>query len=145
MQRVDEGLGKVPAELVFAGVEFLGIQLRWAAGGTGPFVPAGGVDGAALLVQGQGDEESAEGEGSFGLGQRPVVVPEPVGVPVDGQLVQVGVQGRGGAGVVGGDGAAQRREQQRRVQVRVGGRALPPAGGVGGVSRRCRRRSGRPG
>ena len=41
----------------------------------------------ALLVQGEGGEESAEQEGSFGVGERAVVVAEAVGVAVVGEVV----------------------------------------------------------
>ena len=106
VQGVHEGLGKVPAELVLVGVELFGVQLGWSRAGPGPFVPAGRCHGPVLLLQGECDEEPAEGEGALGVGQGPVVVPEPVGVPVAGQVGQVPGEGGGGAGVGGVSSAA---------------------------------------
>jgi hypothetical protein len=87
-------------------------------------------DRVVLLVQGERDEEPAQGEGSFGVGQWPVVVPEAVGVPVAGEVGQVTGQGRDGARVRGFHAAAERRQQQRGVQRRVLRGALPPPVGV---------------
>ena len=89
--------------------------------------------GWSLLVQAERDEEAAEQERPFGVGQRPVVVAEAVGVAVAGEVAQVGVEGGDGARVVGGDGAAQPGQQQRGVEGRVVGRALPVPVGVQGV------------
>ena len=109
VQGVHECLGEVAAQLVFGGVVFLGVQPWGSAGAAGAFVPGGGVDGPVLLVQGQRDEEPAEGERPFGFAQWSLVVPESVGVAVDGQVAQVAVQGGDGAGVVGGQRPAERR------------------------------------
>ena len=51
-QGVDEGLGQVAAHLMLTGVVFLAEQLRWSAGGAGPFVPGSGLDRLSLLVAG---------------------------------------------------------------------------------------------
>ena len=98
--------------------------------GAGPFVPARRFDRPVLLVQGEGDEESAEGEGPFGVGQGPVVVPEPVGVAVAGQVAQVA----GRVAVVRGSsaGTAPRRAGSSRAASSAGvlRGALPPSVGM---------------
>ena len=124
VQGVHEGLREVAAELVLVDVELLGVQLGWSRAGPGPFVPAGRLHGPVLLLQGEGDEEPAQGEGPFGVGQRPVVVPEPVGVPVAGEVGQVPGEGGGGARVVGGD-------RRRAAAAAAARRPAPgPAGSV---------------
>ena len=92
-----------------------------------------------LLLQRERDEEPAQGEGSFGVSQRTVVVPEPVGVPIAGEIGQVPGERRGGARVVGGDRTPQWWKQQCGVRRRA------PAGSVASArwgaprSLRCRR------
>ena len=76
-----------------------------SAGGAGAFVPAAGGERVALLVQGEGGEESAEQEGAFGVAEGSFVVAEAVGVAVDGEIAQVGVEGGDGAGIVGRNGS----------------------------------------
>src|SRR5205085_10365698 len=97
---VDEGLRQVAAQLVLVRVELLAEQLRRSAGCAGALVPAERLNLLALLVQGQGGEEAAQQERSLGVGQRPGVVAEAVGVTVAGEVLPVAVQGRDGARVL---------------------------------------------
>ena len=122
-----ERLRQVPAQLALVHVELLGVEARRPARGPGPLEEPGRLDDVALLQQSERENEVAQQEGAFGVGQRPVIVPEPIGVPLADQLVQVSLQRRCRPRVVGGHGAAQPREQQRAVQARIGRGPLPPA------------------
>ena len=81
-----EGLGEVAAHLVLGGVVFLAEQLRRSAGGAGAFEPSAGGEVIALLVGGEGHEESAEQEGAFGVAEGPGVLAEAVGVSGLGEV-----------------------------------------------------------
>ncbi len=81
-------------------------------------------------------DEAAQQEGALGVAQRPLVVPEPVGVAVLGELGQCRrAASRSVRGSSARQRAADRRQQQRRVQRRVVRRALPAAGRVHRVGR----------
>ena len=113
--------GRFPRSWRSAHVVLLGEQAGRAARGPVALEPADRLDLLALLVQGEGQDETAQHERAFGLAERPLVVPEPVGVAVLDQFGQVGVQRLDGARIVGGQRAADRREQQRGVDARVTG------------------------
>ena len=83
-----ERLRQVPPQLPLGHVVLLAVEAGSAAGCPVPLEPAGRVHLAALLVQGQGQHETAEQEGALGVLQRPLVVAEPVGVAVLGQFRQ---------------------------------------------------------
>jgi len=89
---VHESLRKVPPHLVLVGVVLLAEQLRRPARRAGALEPADRLGVPVLVVQGERDTESAQQERALGLVQRPVVVPEAVGVAVDGELLEIGVQ-----------------------------------------------------
>ena len=111
MEGVHERLGQVAAHLMFVDVPFFGVDAGGAGASGGAFEPSGGVEGVALLVEGEGGDEPAEDEGSFGVGEGELAVTEPVGVSVVGELVEHGMDGGGASRVVGRDGASEGREQ----------------------------------
>lgn len=86
---------------MFDDVELLGEQRRRTAGRPIAFEPAHRIDLVALLVFGQGHEESAEQEGAFGVGQGPLVLPEAVDVAVTAEFGAHGPQSLGGARIAG--------------------------------------------
>jgi hypothetical protein len=118
---MDERLREVAAHLVLVGVVFLAEQLWWAAGSARAFVPGAGFDVVVLLVLGEGDKKAAQQEGALGVAEGARVVAVSVGVAVVGEVVEVGVQRGESAGIVGGDGATQAREEQGGVDGRVVG------------------------
>src|SRR5690242_16496500 len=91
-KRVHEGLREVAPQLALGHVVFLGEQAGRAARSPVALEPADRLDLLALLVQGEGQDETAQYERSFGLAERPRVVPEPVGVAVLDEFGQVGAQ-----------------------------------------------------
>src|SRR3954468_17613587 len=117
-QGVDEGLGEVAAELALADVELLGEQAGGAAGGAVALEPGEGEGHIALLSVGEREPEATEEEGALGLAERQLFGLEAVAVAVLGQLPGDRVQRRLGARVRGGDGPADRRQQQRGVAAR---------------------------
>src|SRR5699024_1629130 len=87
-QRVHECLRQIAAELPLGDVVLLGIESGWTTGCPVPLEPGTGLRVLTLLRTGQRSDEAAEQERPLGLSQRSPVVPEPVDVPVLGQLVQ---------------------------------------------------------
>src|SRR5487761_1519553 len=129
-ERVHEGLRQVPPPLPLGHVVFLRVQAGGTARGPVALEPAGRVQLPALLLQGEGHHEAAQQEGALGVAERPLVVPEPVGVTVLGELVGIGAQRFHRARVVGRQRPADRRQQQRRIDRGVVRGALPAPGGV---------------
>ena len=120
-----ERLRKVAAQLALRHVVLLRVQTRRAARGAVPLEPAGRLDFAALLMEGESHHETAQHEGALGVAERPVVVPEPVGEPVLSQGGYERVERRNAARIVGGHRAPDAGQQQRGVQGRVIRGALP--------------------
>ena len=128
-----EGLREVAAELPLLHVVLLRVEPGGPACGPVAFEPAGCCDRVAGLVRGHGGGQSAEQEGTLGFAERSLVGAEPVDVLVALQVALYGGEGCAGAWIVGGQGTANRGQEQRRIQPWVAFCALPPASGVGGA------------
>ena len=143
-ERVDEGLGRLPR------------SWRWTTSNSSVNRPGGpraprlrsnqrtAPVAVSLLVRGERQVEAAEQERALGLVQRSRSLSEPVHVAVGGELVDDRSPGRPAARVVGGDGAAERGQQQGGVDAGVVGCALPTPVGVQAVLRGVGHDRGRP-
>ena len=127
--------GRLPAKLALVHVVLLGVQARRSAGSAVALEPVRRLRVLPARLRDLRHPEPAEQERALGLVQRPGVVPEPVHVPVFGQFLADRADRRAGARVVGWQGAADHRQQQRGIDPRVGGRALPAARRVDAVAR----------
>src|SRR5699024_5789925 len=81
-ERVDERLRQVAAQLVAAHVEFLGEETGARLRASGAFEEVDGSGQIALVRGGECCDESADGEGSFGIAEPSAAVTEPEYVPV---------------------------------------------------------------
>ena len=81
-----ERLRQVAPQLPLVHVILLGVQSSRPAGAPVPLEPVRRGDRVAAGVLDLGHPEPAEQERPFGLVQRPVIVPEPVHVPVGRQF-----------------------------------------------------------
>jgi hypothetical protein len=124
---VHEGLGQVSAQLALVDVVFLGVQAGRAACRAVALEPACRGAGVAELLRGLDHPEPAQQERALALMQRPGVMAEPVHVPAAGDPVLYRADGRAAARVVGRQGSADHRQQQRGIDARALGLALPAA------------------
>src|SRR5699024_3647769 len=81
-ERVDERLRQVAAQLVAADVELLGEETGTRLRAPGSFEEVDGCGQVALFRGGERRDESADGEGSFGIAESSAPVTEPEDVPV---------------------------------------------------------------
>ncbi len=99
---MDESLRQVSPHLPFVRIVFFRIQERRTTRGPGSLPPCLGLEAITLLMCGQGHEETTQGEGAFCLTKRSLVVPEPIGVAIDGECFRVRLESGDAARIVGG-------------------------------------------
>jgi hypothetical protein len=109
---VHERLRQVAAELALDDVVFLGQQPRRPARGAVALEVADRRQLVALLMLGQGHHEPAQQERAFGIAERALVVTEPLDMLLLDQLIADRAQGGESPRVGGGQGAADRGQQE---------------------------------
>src|SRR5699024_11385570 len=81
-ERVDERLRQVAAQLMAAQVDLLGEETGTRLRASGSFEEVDGSGQVAVVRGGECCDESADGEGSFGIAEPSAAVTEPEDVPV---------------------------------------------------------------
>ena len=129
-----ECLRQVAPQLPLVHVVLLGVQRGGPAGAAVPLEPVRRRHRLAARVRRQRHPAPAQQERSLRQVQRPVVMPEPVHVPVDAELGPHRLDGREGTRVGQRQRAPDQRQQQGGVQPRVARRPLQPPGRVHAVA-----------
>ena len=119
--RVHERLWEVPSQLSLDDVVFLRVEPGGAVCSACSLIPRTCLFGRALLVPSQRHPVAAQEKRSLGFCKRPMVVPKPVDEAVLGQVMFDSVDGRRGAGVLGGDGTAYRRGEKSGIDAAIVG------------------------
>ena len=129
-----EGLRQVAPQLALVHVVLLGVQRGGPAGAAVPLEPVRRRHRLAARVRRERHPAPAQQERSLRQVQRPVVMPEPVHVPVDAELGPHRLDGRGGTRVGQRQRAPDERQQQGGVKPRIARRPLQPPGRVHAVA-----------
>src|SRR5699024_10462612 len=108
-ERVDERLRQVAAQLMAAHVELLTDDTATRLRASGSFEEVDGSGQVAVVRGGECCDESADGEGSFGIAEPSAAVTEPEDVPVSVEVALHRPQRRDCAGIVDRKRSADQR------------------------------------